>query len=525
MRGRHDRSLGRIRFGFSRGLLGCADLTSPTQETTPVAADESKKKKPIDEDDERDEDEQDEQEDEAADEEESDSDSAEDSDDEDEDEKDSDEDEEDSDEDEEDSDEDSDDEDEDEDEKDSDEDEEDATSKDDEDDEDEEASTSNEADDDEDEADDDDEEEVAASPEAIAKRVEALGEEDESERIARDEEKKLAERRRKLKKRGGKSGLALAASKRLKKIGRNAQATKTKRRVPAAVEAADPLLERTAKLGDWANKNAKTVWTIAGIAVAGLLIFAGYNYYQKSRSQAASVELAAAIKDEHAKIGEPPKDDDDDTEHYFKTVDDRREAALSKYRNVSSKFAGTGAATLARLGEGSLLLDKRDWEGAVTAFEDVKGSPLAAADTEVKGRALEGLGFARELQAQLKPDAKAKALDDALAAFKALEALDVPGFKELGMYHQARVLEAKGDLDKAKEVLHALHDRFAQPDHGRQMDIIGIAADDRLRRLDPTALPPKRVNYGANGHPQLSPEILNQLPPELRAKLMGGGGE
>ena len=73
-------------------------------------------------------------------------------------------------------------------------------------------------------------------------------------------------------------------------------------------------------------------------------------------------------------------------------------------------------------------------------------------------------------------------------------------------------------------MLHQLHDRFAQPDHGHQMDIIGIAADDRLRRLDPNALPPKRVNYGASGHPQLPPELLNQLPPELRAKLMGGGG-
>ncbi len=383
-----------------------------------------------------------------------------------------------------------------------------------------------EASDEEEESDEDEEEEeedVEASPEAIAKRVEALGEEDEVERIARDEERKLAERRRKLKKRGGKSGLALAASKRLKKIGRNAVATKTKRRVPAAVEAADPLLERTAKLGDWAKKNAKTVWTIVGIAVAAGVAFMGYNFYEHKRAQDASTELAAAIKDEHAKIGEPPKDDDDDTDRYYKTVEDRREAALSKYRNVATKFSGTGAATLARLGEGSLLLDKRDWEGAAAAFEEVKGSPLAIADAEVKGRALEGLGFAREIQAQMKPEAKDKALDDALASFKALEATDVAGFKELGMYHQARVLEAKGDLEKAKEMLHQLHDRFAQPDHGHQMDIIGIATDDRLRRLDPSALPPKRVNYGANGHPQLSPEILNQLPPELRAKLMGGG--
>ncbi|CAN5571189.1 hypothetical protein BH09MYX1_BH09MYX1_53350 [soil metagenome] len=379
----------------------------------------------------------------------------------------------------------------------------------------------------EDDEEDDEEEdaEVAASPETIAKRAEALGDDDdESEKIAREEERKLAERRRKLKRRGGKSGLALAASKKLKKIGKNARPTAAKRRVPAAVEAADPLLERTARFGDWAKKNAKAMWIIVGLAAVSAMVFAGYSYYEKKRGQDASTELAAAVADEHVRIGEALKGDDDDVDtlHYFKTVEDRREAALSKYRTISSKFAGTGAATLARLGEGSLLLDKRDYDGAIPAFEEVKSSPLAAADTEVKGRALENLGFAHELRAQAKPETKATELDLALAAFKALEATDVAGFKELGMYHQARVLEAKGEVDKAKAMLQQLHDRFAQPDHGHQMDIIGIATDDRLRRLDPNALPPKHVNYGASGHPQISPEILNQLPPELRAKLMGG---
>ena len=98
----------------------------------------------------------------------------------------------------------------------------------------------------------------------------------------------------------------------------------------------------------------------------------------------------------------------------FKTVEDRREAALGKYRGVVSKFAGTGAATLARLAEGSLLLDKRDPDGAASAFLDAKSSPLAQADSEVRGRALEGLGFAYELKAVVDSAQKDKHLDDAL---------------------------------------------------------------------------------------------------------------
>ena len=368
-----------------------------------------------------------------------------------------------------------------------------------------------------------DEEEDKASPEAIAKRVEAFGGEDESDRIAREEEQKLAERRRKLKKRGGKKGLELAASKKLSKIGKKGRPT---RAVPAAVEAADPLIERTQRFGEWAQKNAKVVWSVVGVAVVLLAGLGTYTYFDKKKSQDASKGLAAAVADERAPIGDPDKvkDDEDVPPLMFKTQDERRDAALSKYHDVATKYPGTGAATLARLGEGSLLLDKRDADKAVDAFTDVKDTALAKADAEVRGRAVEGLGFAYELRAQLKPEGRDKDLDAAIQAFRELEATDTLGFKELGMYHQARVYEAKGDTTKAKEVLHALHDRLAAPDkQGHQLDSLAALADDRLRRLAPMALPPKRVNYSASGRPQLPPELLNQLPPELRAKLMGGG--
>ena len=370
-----------------------------------------------------------------------------------------------------------------------------------------------------------DEEDDKASPEAIAKRVEAFGGEDESDRIAREEEEKLAARRRKLKKRGGRKGLELAASKKLSKIGKKGRPT---RAVPAAVEAADPLIERTQRFGEWAQKNAKLVWSVAGVAIVLAAGFGTYTYFDKKKSQDASKGLAAAVADERAPIGDADKlkDDEEPPPIMFKTPDERRDSALAKYHDVATKYPGTGAATLARLGEGSLQLDKRDADKAIEAFGDVKDTALAKADTEVRGRALEGLGFAYELRAQLKPDGRDKDLDSAIQSFRELEATDTLGFKELGMYHQARAYEAKGDTTKAKEILHALHDRLSAPDHqGHQLDSLEALADDRLRRLDPMALPPKRVNYGASGRPQIPPELLNQLPPELRAKLMNGGGE
>ena len=51
-------------------------------------------------------------------------------------------------------------------------------------------------------------------------------------------------------------------------------------------------------------------------------------------------------------------------------------------------------------------------------------------------------------------------LDGALKAFRELENTDTRGLKELGMYHQARILFAKGDTDKPTELLKGARERL-----------------------------------------------------------------
>ncbi len=332
----------------------------------------------------------------------------------------------------------------------------------------------------------------AARPEAIARRVAALGEEDENEKLARAEEAKLAARRKE-QKRGKKGGLEAAASKRLAKIGANAP---VKRSVATAVDA-EPVIDRAAQLADWAKKNQSLVSAVAVVAVLVAGGFGFYTYSQHKKETQASVALAKALADERGRVGDPDKEEEPNQPHdprpVFKTTDDRREAALRDYRDVEAKFAGTGAAILARLSEGAILLDKRDVQAATAAFTEVEGSLLAKADAEVRGRALEGLGFAYELKADsLAGDPKGAAQDEALKSFRQLENLDVDGFKELGMYHQARVYEAKGDKPKAIELLKSLNERIHKPeDKTHPFAYLQQVADDRLRALDPSALPPK----------------------------------
>jgi hypothetical protein len=254
-----------------------------------------------------------------------------------------------------------------------------------------------------------------------------------------------------------------------------------------------------------------------------------WAYFDHKTSLEASVSLAQAVADQRGAIGDPDSDDEavrDKSIPIFKTDAERQEATLAKYREVASKFKGTGAAWLARLGEGSMLLDQRNADGAISAFQDVLGSSLAKADSEVRDRALENLGFAYELRSVLKPEEKEKNLDAAIDQYKQLEAGDVLGFKQMAPYHEARCYELKGDKAKAIELLKTLREDLMKNPDARLFAELKELDEDRLRRLDPGALPAKRAQLGAGGG-QISPEVLEKLPPELRERVMhnlGAGG-
>jgi len=364
----------------------------------------------------------------------------------------------------------------------------------------------------------------AADQAAIARRVAALGgEEDETEKIAREEERKLAERRAAGKKgKKKKGGLEVAAAKKLEKIGKRAE---PKRSVAVAADA-DPLIERTAKLSEWAKQNQKLVQRVGALIAVALLATAGYMWWDHKRETEASVLLSKAIETQGAQIGEPPKEDDEENpvEHglMFKTFDERREASIAKYKEVEQKYSGTGAAILARLAEASLLLDKHDADGAAAAFTDVKNSALGSADKEVRGRAIEGLGLAYEIK---------KSWDPALEAYKELESItEIKGFKELSWYHQGRVHEAKGEKDKAKELYLKIKEVIDKPDEnaipgvpaGPQFPYLREVAMDRLRAIDPASAP-KIQGMPGGGAQALPPQVRKALE-DAQKKAAGGGG-
>lgn len=356
----------------------------------------------------------------------------------------------------------------------------------------------------------------SASPAAILARVQGLGEESESDRVAREEEEKLAERRASKKR----SRLESAASKKLDKIGTKPKKKKQRAAVEDDEERAvarpqgDALYQRTMTLGEWISKNAKQVAVLAGAAaVIGAGVF-GYFAYQSSRNTSASKILVEANAAQNGRIGAAAKQDDGpaDLRPEFASAEARDDAALSKYRQVAADYKGTGPAILARLAEGSLLLDKKDADGARAAFVEVKDSALAQVDTEIRGRALEGLGFAYELQGNL---------DEAAKTYRDLENnVDVRGFKELALYHQARVAEAKGDKDKAVELYKTAFSRVSDEMNKAPFPYLREAVEDRLRGLDPSALPPKTSPFNLGGGPsKMSEAQLRKLQEQIQKQM------
>ena len=372
--------------------------------------------------------------------------------------------------------------------------------------------------------------EKGLSPEAIQKRLDALGGESEEDRAAREAEEKLAERRQKMKSakgKRGKSGLQSAASKKLSDIGTKSSVKKKKKTSGPSPYSAiatsddfegDALLETASRVQKWLKKNSKVAGMVAGAAVLIGIGVGGWFYMQHKKDTAASTTLEQAVSDVNGRIGDPDKVEDEDrpkdTSPIFKTVAERQDAALAKFREVSAKYPGTGAAYLARLSEGALLLDKHDLPGAIAAFMDVKDSPLAKVDAEVHGRALENLGFAYELKAD---EGDTAAYNDALKTFRELENTDTSGFQELGEYHQSRIYEKQGDKDQAKELLKKVYAAVTKPGEGHPYPYLENLAEDRLRALDPTALPPKRA--GSLGGPmgnQMSEAQMRQLIEQMK---------
>ena len=275
----------------------------------------------------------------------------------------------------------------------------------------------------------------------------------------------------------------------------------------------DALARATSGTMKWLRKNLAAIQYVAFGAIvvtAGVLT---YNWRVEKKAGGAASLLASAISAEHGRVMAEDKRSDDEKEYdfarIFKTPEERSEAAISSYQKVAAEEPGSGAAILATLGVAGVELEKRDFAKALDAYGVVLTSKLAAADSDVRARAIEGSGFAKEGKGDL---------DGALAAFRDLQNIEGKGYKELGQYHEARVLVAKGNKDKAKELLKGVRDKLQapSPDGSKPFKFLEAMVDRKLAEVDPTAVPKAAVAAGPGGGAQLTAEQIELLKKQFQ---------
>jgi tetratricopeptide (TPR) repeat protein len=247
------------------------------------------------------------------------------------------------------------------------------------------------------------------------------------------------------------------------------------------------------------------------LIVGAVALWIGWQIYSwRSEKTATRVGglLADAVAADLGRIGEP--DDQGkrdargalDTRLVFKTPDDRFKAAADGYRKVAAERPGTPAAGLAKLGLAGVLYDQGKYDEARALYEEVSNSELAKLDPDAKGRSLEGIGLCVEAKGDQ---------DGALKRFTALENAELPGFRDLALFHEARVLHAKGDDAGAKERLKKVVEKLAKDNPPNQPpSYLYASARDLLERIDPRAVP------------QDSNEALQKALQEFQKKLPPG---
>lgn len=255
---------------------------------------------------------------------------------------------------------------------------------------------------------------------------------------------------------------------------------------------------------------------VAALAVGGVAYFKGQ---QDERSGTATGALADALASDRGRVLKEDKRTDEekqaDPTRVYPTSDARAQAAIEGYEKAIKETSDPGPNTLARLGLAGAKLEKGDLQGAIDGYAEVLKTPLAAADLDVKGRAVEGTGLALEQKGDL---------DSALKSYDELAKIDAKGFEELGLYHQARIYAHKGDKDKAKELLKKAREKLQLPgDAGQAFPFLEAVVDGDLRSLDPTAVPAARVQMGGAKGNAMSADDMARIQEQLK-KLMDKNG-
>ncbi len=244
---------------------------------------------------------------------------------------------------------------------------------------------------------------------------------------------------------------------------RRAQREESTRGRPAAAgldasERMDDLFVRTTHVAsDWVRKNFYWAqYVIVGGVVLGFG-YQGYNYYRVDQAAKNGDALMQGLEAEMRPVA--PKSSAEamlglslpEAANSFPSEEARLSAAEQGYRATVKNLPKSSAASFAEFSLAGLLYDQKKFDEALQRYRTARGSELLRTMPDVSARALEGIGLCQEAKGER---------DAALQTFKELAGLEgVGNASAYGMYHEARLLLAKGKQDELTPLMKRLDER------------------------------------------------------------------
>lgn len=368
--------------------------------------------------------------------------------------------------------------------------------------------------------------EGADSSEAAAVEDEAAGAAEASQEAPKKKKKKAREDEPEAIKDRNARVRAEAAEKRRARRERE-QGAAPRRNLDASEVVDDALARSTHAAAGFLKKNFNKVQWVIMAGLVGWIGWEVYSWRNDRDAEKGTDALLKALSAETGKVGSEGGDVDQrtgltDARRSFASDEERLKAAKGEYV-LASGAVGKKASILAEFGAAGAAYDLGQYREAQGGFEKVKQHPAFGADTDLKGRTLEGLGMALEAQ---KND------DGALKAYRELQNMDSANFSALGLYHQARILKAQGKnedaikaLEKAGEKLVSVKDNQGAIRYLRHsvLELFESLDSKKARELGDKLMPAEMkglegLSTGAGGSQKLTQEKLQELINEMQKK-------
>jgi tetratricopeptide (TPR) repeat protein len=191
--------------------------------------------------------------------------------------------------------------------------------------------------------------------------------------------------------------------------------------------------------------------TIGSAVVVWFAVY-GISGYFEHKAQAAAEQFGKAVRIYDADLlsEDAPKTEDDTPR--FKTESERADAALKALDELDKSWKGSDVARDSLVFRAGIHYDLGHFDEALATYRKFLEA-VGQKDVPLASMAKEGIGLSLESQNKL---------DEALAAYQALEPKQGDFYRDRALYDQARVYKKKGDKQKAQSLYNQILAKMPQ---------------------------------------------------------------